>query len=473
MNRFFFILLASLLLMYSESGCAQNGTSMPTKTEIKRPRIRILTVGIGLYDNRDPLNSAQDLYRYGQKDSIAYKYIFPSYQSNERVVSLNGRVNSSVFSDSLYQFALRTRDRDVVIIHILGHGEVSKNGEYRLVCSDDKVITGDVIRNQIFKMADEGALVIIFLDTCHAGALFDGKGAQYHSFERGSIAFFSSSSSSQSSYDIEQKTLFTQTILKTLSNGNDVAFDAGTSPKYMTLGGLEKVINTAFHGNTKQTPQTMFFPIVDNKAGKLDNYQIKYYPIIKKIDPGAPKKKTPRYVYAGAAVGTNITPTPYTNVNIGVDINQRHKIEIGASLAFVQTDDVYIYDKNGILQNGYKYRGWNIYGRYGYNVMPENSKLEIVPLIGLSGNFISGKQLSGYNSDIGKSASSLMGSVNCRFAHSLCKDKKILLHGTLGCDIPIKKDGNVDILKENKYIKNWCSIRPYIEIGIIAKLFHL
>ncbi|MCK8621050.1 caspase family protein [Prevotella sp. E13-27] len=474
MNRLYIIVaMASIMLLYPCLGFAQGKSSIPTQALIKRQNIRILTIGCGRNKNgRNDLNSAQDLVAY-ERDSIAAKYIWPSYKYHYLNVKLNGKVNVEAFKDTLYNFARDTKQNDVVIIHILGHGETDSDGNYYFICYDGK-LEGSYICNQLKKMAGNGALVVIFLDTCEAGALFNNINQYFNYNNGGAIAFYASSKSNQKADEIEQYTRFTKTILSTLKNENSVAFSEST--QFLTLGGLKNVINAAFGTNDdsppekRQTPQSLFL----SEKGKIDGYIIEDYPLIKKVTDGIPfppTPKTPRYVYAGASGGLNITPTPYTNINIGLDINHRHKIEFGASLAFTQSDDVFIYDKNGILQNGYNYRGWNIYGRYGCNVMPKESRWEIVPLGGFSENFIYG--LHGFNSDTGKTASCFMFSASCRFARSICKDKQLLLHGTLGCDFPIKKDGNVDVLKEDKYIKNWCTIGPYVEIGIVAKLFHL
>lgn len=472
MNRFCFFIASLLLLLIPYMGFAQTGDPLPTNVEIKRSRIRILTIGIGLYDEGLGLNnliSAQDLSKYGENDSIAYKYIFPSYTSNENeVVPLNGRISKDKIEDALYKFAQNTNEQDVVIIHILGHGVVD-DGDYCLVCSDGKKIPGRYIRDQIYKMTDKDALVIIFLDTCHAGVLFVGHEPNNNRL-KGAIAFYPSSKPEQSSVEIERETLFSQKIFDTFSHKNKLAFDIGTSPKYMSLGGMEKVIKIAFDKKTDQTPEPMYFA----KKGKLDNCNIKYYPIIdeEKIEMGGrASRKIPFYV--GPSFGINTNGTLYSNVNFGVDIN-RWKVEVGGSIAINTSDEVLIYNSNGMMTNAFNYRGYNIYGRLGYNVAKKDSRWEVVPLAGISGNFIIGSHIKGLNNSIGETAGSLMLPLNFRVTYDLCKNNKhnFLLHGTVGCDIPLYKDDNVKVLKENEYVKNWCSFRPYLEVGLMIKLYN-
>ena len=96
----------------------------------------------------------------------------------------------------------------------------------------------------------------------------------------------------------------------------------------------------------------------------------------------------------------------------------------------------------------------------------EESRWEIVPLVGISGNYIAGKQQDGFNGDIGKDATSLMFTANCRFAYDLTNKGRLYLQGTIGCDLFGNK---AKVLSEKEYNKNWCKNRPYVEIGLIFK----
>ena len=316
-------------------------------------------------------------------------------------------------------------------------------------------------------MTDKGALVIIFLDTCHAGALFVGHEPKNNEL-KGAIAFFPSSKPEQSSFEIERKTLFSYNILETFKHKNGIAFDVGKPTQFISLGGIEKIIKYAFDGNNDQTPEPKFF----SKDGKIDNYKIKYYPIIEQGKINTVNKQKNRF-YGGIAVGSNHTCTPFADVNLGVDINNSYKIEVGFTHSLKKTDEVYMYDNNGIIQNALQYKAMSFYARYGFNwlsLCKDKRRSEFITLVGLSGNIVKGDNLSGFNSSIGKTAGSLMGDVCCRWALDLSKNNKrnVLLHMTAGFDFPIKRDGNVcNVLNSEKYIKNWCSFRPYIEAGVI------
>lgn len=426
--------------------------------KIIKQRLRLLTIGIGVFDDKfhfEYLASYSNLNKYKK---IAERHLKSDYRECIVDKGLSGYVGKGDVVDKLKDFTNSVHSSDIVLIPILSHGIVDGN-KYYLICSDTRfgnyqrtALSGEEMLYYFKRMADKGAVIVVFLETCYSGAIVNE--FEYAPQNDGILAIYSASGASETAKQIMLNTFFTSSIQNTFKSENKDAF----TNDYLTLGSLYNQVRSSVQNQPKEWEQDpQYFSYPDRRD----------YPIISKKET-----KSPSFVYAGAAIGTNIKPTPYANVNIGVDIDQGHKIELGASLAFTQSDDVYFYDKNGILQNGYNYRGWNIYGRYGYNIMPEDSKWEIVPLGGFSGNFVYGNQLNGFKSDIGQTASSFMFSASCRFARSLCNDKKLILHGTLGCDLPIKKDGNVDILKEDKFIKNWCSIRPYIEIGIIAKLFH-
>ena len=430
--------------------------------------IRLFTIGIGqFFKPYGKINAPAVVNRY---EDVA-KFLEKAFHKKIIHTPLSkSEVTTREITDGFTSLMYTVKERDLVIISITSHGDtIKQTREYVLVCSDG-TIQGSQLNYYIEEIAKKGAYVFVFVDTCHGEALFDNISKNNNSSELenigGFVVYYASSMRKGYSKQIEYDLAFTQRIINIFSGKVDDSFSRDDN--WTNINKIEACVNTAFTGEKiekkyPQHPNMKIFP-----EGKADNIRMTH--LFKRID----SEKNPCYLYLGVAGGLNINPTPNANLNIGVDINQRHKIELGASFAFTQSDDVFIYDKNGILQNGYKYRGWNIYGRYGCNIKSKESRWEIVPLGGFSGNFVSGKKLDGYNSDTGETASSFMFSTSCRFACNIYKDKRLLFHGTLGCDFPIniKKDGNVDILKEDKYIKNWCSIRPYVEIGIIARLFY-
>lgn len=466
------IVLASWMLLFPMTGLAQpkDGVIKTEDPKLDTKTIRVLPISIISYseynkkynENLPELNSGADLSGYNTINAILGK-------SYGRIVPYNLGQDGGIIKAESVKRQLNTlmedvNDKDVVLIHILAHGKII-NGQYHLVCSDE-TLSEIIIREKFLKMAQKGALVIIFLNTCHSGALFEEKGYYDMGNKGGAIVFYASSGYNEKSHETTiQETDFTKRITSALSLNEGVLNDSGV----ITFGKLKDFLEK--HCNPK--PVILFSP------KKYKNYDLGLYPIMNVVDkkhgptgpydgPEPPVIKNNRF-YSGIAIGTNHTPTPFGDINIGFDL-KNIRVEAGASFAFTPSEDMYIYNTNGILQNAYNYRGYNFYGRIGYDVMScfkEKSRWELVPLVGISGNYISGKQQDGFNSDIGKDATSLMLSANCRFAYDLTNKGRFFLQGTLGYDFAL--DNNTKVLGESKYIKNWCKSRPNIEIGLIFK----
>ncbi|MBR5934999.1 MAG: caspase family protein [Bacteroidaceae bacterium] len=467
MNKLVFATL--IMLLYANLGFSQPAEYI-NKTESPRNRVLIQTIGIRYKEN--DLHSASSLSQY--RKSLAEKYIFPGYPDSSIVFSLHGdTLSASIIDSHLKNLEYETSSTDVVIIHIIGHGEYDEaNDMYYLICSDGSKLSGDDLCKYITTISGKGALVVVFLDTCHSGALFKKGENGSHFGNNGGVALFAASQRKQDATDLGQSK-FTNTIFEVLKTN-----------KSLTLGTLAKKIGEKYHNDsiekeidisTGQNPYAFFFP----KNRFLDGYKIKDYPIIraavsKKTIGKDTLQSTNSRFYVGITVGSNHTCTPYANVNLGVDINNSHKIEAGFTHSLLKkSDEVYMYDNNGIIQNALQYKAMSFYARYGFNwlsLCKDKRRSEFITLAGLSGNIVKGDNLSGFNSSIGKTAGSLMGDVCCRWALDLSKDNKrnVLLHMTAGFDFPIKRDGNVcNVLNSEKYIKNWCSFRPYIEAGVI------
>lgn len=464
MNKLGFVFVTLIMLLYADLGFSQPAEYI---NETESPRNRVLIQTIGIRYKKNDLHSASSLSQY--RKSIAEKYIFPGYKDTDgcKVFSLYGdTLSASTIVSCLNSFEDEASSTDVVIIHIIGHGKYdASNDEYSLICSDGSELSGDDLRKYITTMSGKGALVVIFLDTCHSGAIFKKGENGSHFGNNGGVALFAAAQRQQDAIDLGQSK-FSNTIFEVLKTN-----------KSLTLGKIAKKIGEQYGIDsiaiekqndikTGQNPYVFFFP----KNRKLEGYKIQDYPIIRPVvsDGGANNR-----FYGGIALGANHTITPFADVNIGVGI-KRWKIEAGASLAFTKSDDVHLYDNNGFMQNAYNYLGYIIYGRLGYNVAKKDSRWEMVPLAGISGNFIKGSHIKDFNNSIGETAGSLMLPLGFRVAYDLCKNNKrnLLVHGTIGCDIPLYKDNNVKVLEENKFVKNWCSFRPHIEVGLIVKFFN-
>ena len=460
MNRLLIILLTLAVSFYPTTGISQ-----PKGHKIRVPEMKsIHVVPIGIISYRDynrnheeeqlsDLNSALDLNEYDSSiDSILSK----SYEnvSYYKLGKESGAVKASEVDSLLNKLMKEVKESDIVLIHILAHGKLDDEGKYHLVCSDE-TLSGVNIRDKLIKMANaKNALVVLFLNTCNSGALFDNE----FRLTKGAIAFFASSAKNENSYQTEnQETEFTKRILRELTMEGITK-----APDLITLETIENVLTNK--PLIKPSPVIDFFP----KNSSFKGYNIKKYPLLKAIKVTPPKPKNNRF-YGGVSIGTNHTPTPYAGLMIGFDI-KNFRVEAGAKFAFTKSEDVHIYNNSGFLQNTYNYRGYSFYGRIGYNIMSffkKESRFEIVPLIGLSGNVIKGSRHDEFDGEIGKDAASLMFSANCRFAIDLTNKRWFYFNVTIGWDCALDK--NVNVLNANTYNENWCKSRPYIELGLIIK----
>ena len=459
MNRFFLILIAPIVVLFPNMAYSQKQSHF--MKEQQKNRLLIQTIGINYKSEtglRD-ISTVSDLLNY-EKNNIAKDHIFPGYPDSGKVLRPLYGIELTIDSilNCLQNLVNEAKGTDVVILHIVGHGKCDNEGNYYLLCSDGKGLERNDILNHIKKMASNGAIVVIFLDTCNSGALFEANENDDFLEDKGGIAFFASSQRDQLSRETKSSTKFTKTILKSFEKRGQ-----------LTVGELSKKIYEAFENvdSTQQKPDTLFLP----QRRTIEGYRIQDYPIIRPLaDTPEPNNKK---FYFGIAVGSNHTCTPFADVNLGVDINNSHKIEAGITYSPIKSNEVYIYDNNGILQNALQYKAMSFYARYGFNwlsLCKDKRRSEFITLAGLSGNIVKGYNLSGFNSNIGKTAGSLMGDICCRWALEVYKDNKrnVLLHMTAGFDFPIKRDGNVcNVLNNEKYIKNWRSFRPYIEAGVI------
>ena len=181
--------------------------------------------------------------------------------------------------------SLATKDignEDIVIITIISHGEI-KNNNYYLICSDtdfDKLeetsLSGEEIRKYIEVIADKGALVLVFFDTCHATAAFDKSSYDGN----GTILYFASSSRDEESLEIEQDASFTGGLLDILTQ---------RSPNYneyskVTPKTIFNQISTDIGSRTgrhKQTPSQKFH-------SSIPKSMIEDMPIMDKIETPPP-----------------------------------------------------------------------------------------------------------------------------------------------------------------------------------------
>lgn len=234
---------------------------------ISKNTVHLLTIGIKNFKDKkfDTLHSASALDRYG----IVSKNVLPlSYEKHPEPIFLTAsNVNVSDVRDAFVKLKKEVSMSDIIIISILSHGVIDKDdGEYYLICSDtdsrdyaSTAIPGSEIRAFLEYMANNGAAVIVFIDTCHAAALFDKTNFSLNS--NGLIAYYASSSSNQNAKEIYHKCRFTEVILDVFQNKNQNAFN---EYGFVTLKSLEAQIKASLSSITEQNQQTPVFAYFTN-----------------------------------------------------------------------------------------------------------------------------------------------------------------------------------------------------------------
>lgn len=243
---------------------------------ISKESVRLLTIGIESFKDAEyaPLHSVSNLERY---KIISENYLRLSYHNHPAPIFLNGlSVRANDVREAFSNIADKSTESDVIIISILSHGDV-KNGEYYLICSDTEstdyastAVSGSEIRSYLEKMANKGAIVLIFIDTCHAAALFEK--ISFSPRSNGAIAYYASSKSYEEAKEINQFCRFTDAILNVFQNKNKDAFNENG---YVTIKSLEAQIIAALSAITIQNQQHPVFAYFSN------NDHFEDYPIIK------------------------------------------------------------------------------------------------------------------------------------------------------------------------------------------------
>lgn len=443
-NIFFTIvsfLMMSPLVCFSQEGNRyyDNGSTLQGR------KISVLAIGVRDYSNRgkSDLMSANILNKYEQveiQNNLKYELLPP----------LIGTVGARSVSKQLSDLTgKKDLSNQVVIIHIVGHGKI-ENGKYLLMCSDEDV-SGDVIVKRIQYMANQGALVLLFLNTCYSGALLDKYTSSLVTGE-GAIAFFGSSPRHETSPELDQKAELSNYILEVFEDLHPGAY--GRKTGLLTLGSLESFIQANVN---KPTPFVEFFTKENSEEYK--GYNIYGYPIMSKPNSnpgstgtggrqGGSLKIIPQF-YLGTAFGY-----PYASLFAGLSLWQHLKVEFGCSYLNVkESDDVYLYSSTNPSPFGYRYsiKKLRLYLQSGWE-FDLGKNWYLTPMVGVSYLSLSGDPISGYKSEsgIGDGASAVCLTTNARLSWAPFKNKHLQLNVTAG-----KEWGVGD--------SNYKSIRDYID----------
>jgi hypothetical protein len=169
------------------------------------------------------------------------------------------------------------------------------------------------------------------------------------------------------------------------------------------------------------------------------------------IETVGPPPPSDNHVYIGA--GYNIMSLSGPSLTVGANL-QHHQIELGAVYGLNKSDDLYFYDANDNLKEGYNYNAIRASLTYGYEI-PVSDFFFITPMAGVS-----------YLAYIGNEASSSSKSTNYKYANSLSATGGLRLAIGFGeqfrlCITPeyhvaVYKDKNCKLFSSNDdNMKNW------------------
>lgn len=239
-----------------------------------KPKLHIYAVGVSDYNS----NSLSKL-SFASKDATDFvKTIAASdlslYDSMATPVVLKDKdATKANIEKSLSNLVRDSGQEDVVMLFFSGHGVQDGEDTYFMsVDADgDEPYSGvdfAFIRKILRKLTDKKCRVLIFMDTCHSGAMFGMKSAAPKiTFMNNDIIGYYSSTAMQTSEESsdEQNGLFTKALIDGLK-GN-----AKNSDGEITTDGLSSYIKSYVREKSGNRQE----PIVENKQGDIVLYSVK------------------------------------------------------------------------------------------------------------------------------------------------------------------------------------------------------
>lgn len=265
-----------MLAVTDGSGYSSENKTLSLKYvgELPKPKLHLFSVGVSNY-------SSPTLTKLGYASKDAKDFVSTISTSDvsmyDSVVTptilTDGEATKSNIERSLATLTRTVEQDDVVMLFFSGHGAL--DGEDAYFMSVDAV-SGDpytgvdfsLIRKNMTKMKDKKCRVLIFLDACYSGAMFNAKSdLKSITFAENDIIGFYSSTASQASaeFSADENGLFTKALIEGLKG------KAKNKDGEITTIGLQKYISDYVNKQTsgKQSP------IVENKLGDIILYKVK------------------------------------------------------------------------------------------------------------------------------------------------------------------------------------------------------
>lgn len=242
--------------------------------EMPKPKLYIFSVGISNYQS-----STLAKLGYASKDAKDFVNTITSsdvsmYEEIVAPVILTDKdATKSNIEKGLSNLTKTVGQDDVVFLYFSGHGMLDGEDAYFMSvdASSEEPYTGvdfALIRKNMVKLKDKKCKVVIFMDACYSGAMFNAKSniKNITFADNGIIGFYSSTASQTSAeFSSDGNGLFTKALIEGLKG------KAKNRDGEITTFGLQKYISDVVNQKTggKQSP------IVENKLGDLVLYKIK------------------------------------------------------------------------------------------------------------------------------------------------------------------------------------------------------
>lgn len=242
--------------------------------EMPKPKLHIFSVGISNYQS-----STLSKLGYASKDAKDFVNTITSsdvsmYEEIVAPVILTDKdATKSNIEKGLSNLTKTVGQDDVVFLYFSGHGMLDGEDAYFMSvdASSEEPYTGvdfALIRKNMVKLKDKKCKVVIFMDACYSGAMFNAKSniKNITFADNGIIGFYSSTASQTSAeFSSDGNGLFTKALIEGLKG------KAKNKDGEITTFGLQKYISDVVNQKTggKQSP------IVENKLGDLVLYKIK------------------------------------------------------------------------------------------------------------------------------------------------------------------------------------------------------
>ena len=262
------------------SAIDNNGTPSENKTirlfytgAVQKPDLYLFAVGVSDY-------ASESLTKLSYASKDAQDFISAIKNSD---LSMYRGVNAELINDAnakkafvekqLANLTNKVSQDDVVMLFFSGHGVRDGEDAYFMTIDSDgnEPYTGvdfNLIRKNLVKLKDKKCRVIIFMDACHSGVLYGGKGARKEiTFAEHDIIGFYSSTASQESTEMKdvENGVFTRAVIDALKG------KAVNSEKQITTNSLQTFISNEVIAKTKGAQN----PIVENKIGDIILFKTK------------------------------------------------------------------------------------------------------------------------------------------------------------------------------------------------------